>query len=101
YLVRIGEKRGVLGNAMSVASQAQASRLRRLDLLVSFRDHLARDSLVLNMSVAVSEALPLLPNLSGRHRDRAGAVDQFFYVLRHGFHSPQIIVQGYQTPEAV
>src|SRR5262245_56371162 len=47
------------------------------DLPIRFGNHLARNSLVLDVGIAVGKALTLLSELVGRHRDLAGADDQF------------------------
>src|SRR5580692_6632634 len=54
-----------------------------LDLPVRLGHHLARDRVVLDVRVAVNEALPLLAKLRLRHLDLAGAFLEAFKFLCH------------------
>ena len=59
----------------AVAILGHVARRESLYFSVRLSNHLTRDSLILDMSIAVGEAPPLLSELSRRHGDLAGADD--------------------------
>jgi hypothetical protein len=48
-----------------------------MKLRIKIGDHLASDPLVLNVGIAIREAAPLFPKLSGGHFDFASALNEF------------------------
>jgi hypothetical protein len=76
HLVRVFEKRGRFGDSMPILSQGR-SALFCMKLRIEIGDHLAGNTLILDLGVAVSEAAPLYPELVGGHLDFASALNEF------------------------
>ena len=76
YLVRVFEEQRRFGNRMPILRQVW-SAFFRMKPRIEIGDHLASDPLVLNVGIAIREAAPLFPELSGGHFDFASALNEF------------------------
>jgi hypothetical protein len=77
YLLRIFQKGCRFGNTMPILNQGLSPGLFCVQLSVQVSNHFARYTLVLNMSVAISEATPLFPKLVGGHLNFACPLNEF------------------------
>jgi hypothetical protein len=81
-LVRVAQKLRIFRLAVAIAGhEGELARLPNLP--VSFGNHLPRNAVILDMRVAVREALTLRGNLIGRHFNLASALDQFLQFFCH------------------
>jgi hypothetical protein len=74
-LVRIGNEFELLGDAVPVAGHGRLFRLA-VNLLIGFSNHFPRDLIVLNVGVAIDEALALLAQLCRRHLNLAHSLNE-------------------------
>jgi len=75
----VGQNRRNICDAMSIPRHGIS--FPSFEFFVGLGNHLASDTLVLYVGVAVCKALPLLPELIRRHLDRACNAHQFLEII--------------------